>query len=81
LFKSQLETLGRLAVHAEHHGQGLGRLLLGCAVNRCLEARRQVTAYAMVVAAKDEKAKHFYQHYGFTACQHKPLPLYLPLGA
>ena len=73
--------IGRLAVHAEHHGRGLGRLLLGCAVNRCLEARRQVAAYAMVVDAKDERAKYFYQHYGFTACQHNPMTLYLPLGA
>jgi GNAT superfamily N-acetyltransferase len=73
--------IGRLAVHTAHHGRGLGRLLLGCAVDRCLEARRLVAAYAMVVDAKDEKAKAFYEHYGFTACQDKPLKLYLPLGA
>jgi GNAT superfamily N-acetyltransferase len=73
--------IGRLAVHTAHHGRGLGRLLLGCAVDRCLEARRLVAAYAMVVDAKDEKAKAFYEHYGFTACQDKPLTLYLPLGA
>ena len=72
--------IGRLAIHTAQQGRGLGRLLLGCAVDRCLEARRQVAAYAMVVDAKDKTAKAFYQHYGFTACIDKPLTLYLPLG-
>ena len=72
--------LGRLAVHLSHHGQGLGRLLLGCAVERCLEAKKHVAAYALVVDAKDERAMVFYQHYGFISSQDDPLTLYLSLG-
>ena len=72
--------LGRLAVHSVHQGRGLGRILIGCAVERCMEARKQVAAFALVVDAKGEKAKAFYEHYGFTPCRDNPLVLYLPLG-
>lgn len=72
--------MGRLAAHADYQGRGLGKLLIGCAVDRCLEARKKVAAYALVVDAKDEKAKAFCEHYGFTACRDNPLTLYLPLG-
>jgi GNAT superfamily N-acetyltransferase len=72
--------MGRLAVHAAYHGRGLGRLLIGCAVERCLEARKHVAAYALVVDAKGEKAKAFYEHYGFTPCRDNPMTLYLPFG-
>src|ERR1035437_10170576 len=51
--------MGRLAAHATHHGRGLGRLLVGLAVDRCLEARQHVAAYALVVDAKDQKAQAF----------------------
>jgi GNAT superfamily N-acetyltransferase len=73
--------LGRLAVHSTHQGQGLGRILIGCAVERCLEARKQVAAYALVVDAKGESAKMFYEHYGFIPCRNSPMTLYLSLGA
>lgn len=73
--------IGRLAVDVGHRGEGLGRLLMGCAVDRCLEARKLVAAWAIVVDAKNEAAKTFYEHYGFTACRDNPLTLYLPLGS
>ncbi len=73
--------LGRLAVDAAYHGRGLGRLLIGCAVERCLEARKHVAAYALIVDAKGESAKAFYEHYGFTPCRDNPMTLYLSLGA
>jgi GNAT superfamily N-acetyltransferase len=73
--------MGRLACSVEHHGQGLGKLLLGCAVERCLKARKQVAAFAMLVDAKNDSAKAFYLHYGFTPCADSPLTLYLPLGS
>ena len=72
--------IGRLARHIEHRGTGLGEVLLGCAVDRCLQARRLVGAYALLVDAKNQEAKSFYEHYGFTACIDTPLTLYLPLG-
>jgi GNAT superfamily N-acetyltransferase len=73
--------LGRLAAHSAHRGRGLGRILIGCAVERCLEARKHVAAYALVVDAKGESAKAFYEHYGFTPCRDNPTTLYLSLGA
>lgn len=73
--------MGRLAAHAEHRGLGLGRILVGCAIERCLQARKQVGAYALVVDTKGADAKNFYEHYGFVACRDNPMTLYLPLGA
>lgn len=72
--------MGRLARNIENHGSGIGAMLIGLAVDRCLKARIHVGAYALLVDAKNEKAKAFYQHYGFTACSDSPMTLYLPLG-
>jgi GNAT superfamily N-acetyltransferase len=73
--------LGHLAAHLGHRNRGLGRLLIGCAVERCLEAKKHVAAYALVVDAKGEDAKSFYEHYGFTPCRDNPMTLYLSLGS
>lgn len=72
--------MGRLATAVDRRGQGIGRLLMGCAVDRCLKAREQVAAYALIVDAKDAQAKSFYEHYGFAAFAEQALTLYLPLG-
>jgi predicted GNAT family N-acyltransferase len=72
--------MGRLACRTDQRGMGLGKTLLGCAVDRCLKAREQVAAYALVVDAKDDVAMAFYAHFGFKTLQDAPLTLYLPLG-
>lgn len=72
--------IGRLGCRSDKHGQGLGKLLVGCAVSRCLNAREQVAAYAMIVDAKNDAAKAFYGHFGFKPLGDRPLTLYLPLG-
>lgn len=72
--------MGRLACRKEQQGKGLGRLLIGCAVDRCVKAREDVASYALIVDAKDDAAKAFYEHYGFIACVDHPWTLYLPLG-
>jgi GNAT superfamily N-acetyltransferase len=72
--------MGRLACRLDQQGRGLGKVLLGCAVDRCLKARQQVAAYALVVDAKDDAAKAFYLHFGFKALLDAKLTLYLPLG-
>jgi GNAT superfamily N-acetyltransferase len=72
--------MGRLASRTDQRGRGLGKLLVACAVDRCLQARVQVAAYALIVDAKDANAKEFYEHYGFTSFPGRPLTLYLPLG-
>lgn len=72
--------MGRMARALESRGAGLGELLIGCAVDRCLHARSLVGAYAILVDAKDEKAKSFYERFGFIPCVDAPMTLYLPLG-
>jgi len=72
--------LGRLACRTDQRGRGLGKLLIGCAVERCLQARKLVAAFALIVDAKSAEAKAFYEHYGFTPCVDASMTLYLPLG-
>ena len=72
--------MGRLACRMDQRGQGLGKLIIGCAVERCLQARNQVAAYALIVDAKNSEAKAFYEHYGFRPCVDAAMTLYLPLG-
>lgn len=72
--------MGRLACASSQRGRGLGKLLVGCAVDRCLKARQQVAAYALIVDAKDDAARNFYLHFGFRSLQDARLTLYLPLG-
>jgi predicted GNAT family N-acyltransferase len=72
--------MGRLACRTDQRGKGLGKLLMGCAVDRCLQARKQVAAFALIVDAKSAQAKTFYEHYGFTSCTDSPMTLYLPLA-
>lgn len=72
--------MGRLACRSDQQGRGLGKLLIGCAVDRCLKARQQVAAYALIVDAKDEDAKAFYLHFGFKKPLDAERTLYLPLG-
>ena len=73
--------MGRLACRVDCQNQGLGKLLVACAVDRCLQALKQVAAFALIVDAKDVAAKEFYQHYGFTPCVDSAMTLYLPLRA
>ena len=72
--------MGRLARSVDCSGSGIGSLLLGLAVERCLKAKAQVAAYALLVDAKNDQAKSFYEHFGFVPCIDAPMTLYLPLG-
>lgn len=73
--------MGRLARDQRWQGQGIGPLLLGLAVQRCLDAKRSVGGYALIVDAKGAAAKGFYERHGFRSFQDTPLSLYLPLGS
>ena len=72
--------MGRLACRADQRGRRLGKLLVGCAVDRCLKARQQVAAYALIVDAKDDSSAAFYVHFGFKPFLDAKRTLYLPLG-
>ena len=72
--------MGRLACRSDRQGEGIGKLLVGRAVTRCMEARTQVAAYGLLVDAKDDQAAAFYERYGFKVCTGNRLTLYLPFG-
>ena len=57
--------IGRLAVDIGYQGKGLGGALIADAVVRT--DRLGVGAFALMVDAKDEKAKAFYESKGFVA--------------
>ena len=69
-----------MAIDQREQGRGLGRLLLGCAVDRCLKAWEQVAAYVLVVDAKDDAARRFYLHHGFIGFSDSTMSLYIPLN-
>lgn len=72
--------LGRLAVDRTHQGQGLGEILLLDAVRRVVRAGTAIAVYALVVDAKSETARGFYERYGFRAFPGAPRRLFLPLA-
>ncbi len=71
--------IGRLAVDAHMQGRRLGAYLLWDALQRILVASTQIAAYAVVVDAKNDSAKGFYEHHGFIPFLNDPMSLFLPL--
>lgn len=71
--------LGRMAVDFELKGQGLGEKLLMDALWTAYEISKKAGVMGVVVDAKDEGVKGFYQKYGFIAFPDHPLRLYLPM--
>lgn len=72
--------LGRLAVDRSCQEQGLGKYLLFDAFHRMLQAAEMLAVYALVVDAKDDKARAFYEHYGFLRFPNTPSRLFIPVG-
>jgi ribosomal protein S18 acetylase RimI-like enzyme len=73
-------VLGRLAVDRGHQGRHLGEALLLDAMRRVVRAATAIAMYAIIVDAKDERAKAFYDRYGFQPFSDTPLRLFLPLA-
>lgn len=71
--------IGRLAVSSETQGQGIGKLLLVNAIKRTLAVSENMGIYAMVVDAINERAEHFYRHFGFARLSTEQRRLFLPL--
>lgn len=69
--------LGRLAVDLKYQGQGLGTFLLFDALRRCQVS--EIVSMAVIVDAKDEKAKAFYEYHQFIPFPKQPLRLYLSM--
>lgn len=73
-------TLGRMGVHQDEQGNGYGALLLVDAIQRCARVSQEVGVHALIVDAKDDNAKAFYEHFGFRELPEHPQRLILPMG-
>jgi len=71
--------MGRLALAEQYQLQGLGSALLADALARSCGS--EITAFALIVDAKDSKAAHFYLRHGFISLSSQPLALFLPLAS
>jgi GNAT superfamily N-acetyltransferase len=67
--------LARLATDVTWQGRGLGAALLGDAMRRTLQAADIAGIRALVVHAKDEKVRRFYEHFDFDPSPKDPLHL------
>lgn len=59
--------LARLAVDQKFKGQGIGAGILKNALLRCLNASKQMGVRAVIVDAKNDAARLFYQHFNFAS--------------
>jgi len=73
-------VLGRLAVHRDWSGQGIGRGLLKDALSRTIQASQLIGIRAMLCHAVDEEAKAFYLKHGFVQSPIEVLTLMLGLN-
>jgi predicted N-acetyltransferase YhbS len=71
--------LARLAVDVAHQGQRIGQSLLKDAVMRTLQASEFAGIRAILVHAKDDSARGFYERFGFEPSPLSPLQLMLLL--
>lgn len=69
--------LARLAVDQRERGKGLGAALLHDALARTLQAADIAGIRAVLVHAKDEQARRFYEHFDFDPSPTDPYHLYL----
>jgi ribosomal protein S18 acetylase RimI-like enzyme len=73
--------LGRLAVDSRYRRQRYGEMLLLDALRRSWEQSAIIGAVAMIVDAKDDPARAFYEHYDFIRVLDDEYRLYLPMKA
>lgn len=66
--------LGRLAVDRRHQGKGYGRFLLADALFRSV--RNEIASFAVIVDAKDDNARRFYERESFLPFPDQPMKLF-----
>jgi GNAT superfamily N-acetyltransferase len=69
--------LARLAADVSIHGKGAGSALLKDALLRTAQAAETIGARAILVHAKDDEARAFYEHFTFEASPSDPSHLLL----
>lgn len=70
--------LGRLAVDRRFQGRGYGRFLLADALYRV--ARNEIASFAVIVDAKNESARRFYERESFLPFVDQPMKLFRPVA-
>jgi len=70
--------LGRLTVHKQYQGKGLGELLLVDALTRARRIYTEAGRIGLFVDAIYEQAAGYYLRFGFEAAPDNPLLLFLP---
>ena len=73
-------VLARLAVDTQAQGIKLGAALLQDAVNRAVAVSHNTGVRALLVHAINDRAKQFYEYYGFQVSPAHPLTLILRLN-
>ena len=73
-------VLARLAIDERAQGIKLGAALLQDAVRRALAVSQNAGVRALLVHALNDRAKLFYEHYGFQASTLHPMTLMLRLN-
>lgn len=71
--------IGRLAIKKEFQKQGLGNQLMVFAMHQAIIVHQSIGLTGMMVDAKSEQAKEYYQQYGFIPLPENPLTLFLPI--
>jgi GNAT superfamily N-acetyltransferase len=71
--------LARLAAHKDWQGKGVGRALLRDAILRTIQASEIAGIRALVVHAKDDAAKRYYEQFDFVSSPTDPLHLFVLL--
>ena len=71
--------LARLAVARTNQREGLGTLLMINAIERIITVSEHLGIIGFFVDAKDQKAKTFYEQFGFIPLPDKPFELFLPM--
>ena len=73
-------VLARLAIDQRAQGIKLGAALLQDAVNRAVAVSQNAGVRALLVHALHDRAKQFYEHYGFQESPQHPMTLMLRLN-
>jgi ribosomal protein S18 acetylase RimI-like enzyme len=71
--------LGRLARALEYKGKGIGDILMGAAMAKFIEIFNRAGGIGLFVDAKDQKAKEFYERFGFVSLPSNEMELFLPV--
>ncbi len=78
--KAPAAKLARLAVAKDRQRQGLGTHMMINAVERVIRVSQDLGIIGFFVDAKDNKAKAYYEQFGFIQLPDNPLELSLPLA-